>query len=125
MTAAIIRRGGRVLIARRPPGGRHPGRWEFPGGKVEPGESLEECVLRELEEELGVRARVLGRLAEAGHSYPDMEVELVALECEIIGGTPADIECAAHAWVRPEELPAYDLLAPDRVLARKIFGVAV
>ena len=124
VTAAVVRRNGRVLIARRLPGGRHPGRWEFPGGKVEPGEALEECVLRELKEELGARARVLGRLAGARHSYPDLEVELVALECEITGGELTDIQCAAHAWVRPEDLPAYDLLPPDRVLAGEIFGAA-
>ncbi len=122
VTAAIIRKDGRLLIAQRPPGGRHPGEWEFPGGKLEPGETAEECVKRELLEELGIEVRAGARLATVAHSYPDLNIKLVALECVIVGGSPADIECSAHRWVLPDELEAFELLPPDLVLAGRLFG---
>ncbi|MHB8895622.1 MAG: (deoxy)nucleoside triphosphate pyrophosphohydrolase [Candidatus Geothermincolia bacterium] len=122
VTAAVIEADGLVLIAQRPPGGRHPGEWEFPGGKVEPGETSEDCVRRELVEELGIEVRVGRRLASIRHSYPDLEIELVAYACEITSGAPADIECSAHQWVPPEALPSFELLPPDRVMARELFG---
>ncbi len=122
VTAAVIVDSGRVLVAQRPPGGRHPGEWEFPGGKIEPGETARECVARELKEEMGVALRVGRRLAVIRHSYPDLEVELAAFECEIIDGAPTDIECSAHRWVTPAELARMDMLPCDRVLARALFG---
>jgi 8-oxo-dGTP diphosphatase len=123
VTAAIIERDGRVLIAQRPPEARHAGEWEFPGGKVEEGETPEQCLARELDEELGVTVEVGRLLAEVFHDYPDLRVRLIALEAVITQGTPADIECSAHAWVRPNELGSYELLPPDRVLARALFGL--
>lgn len=123
VTAAITEQDGRVLIAQRPQGGRHPGEWEFPGGKVEPRESLQECVERELAEELGVVVSAGERIAAIRHSYPDLDVELIALRCEIASGELRDIECSAHSWVLPEELADYELLPPDRVLARELFEV--
>ena len=122
VTAAIIVDEGKVLIAQRPRGGRHPGQWEFPGGKVEPGETARECVVRELCEELGVVVRAGRQAAAIRHSYPDLEIQLVALECEITGGELSDIECSAHAWVQPDELAGFEMLPPDRVLAAKLFG---
>jgi 8-oxo-dGTP diphosphatase len=121
VTAAVIVRDGRVLVARRPPGGRHPGSWEFPGGKQEPGETLEECLAREMNEEMGVEVTVSERVASVHHSYPDLEIDLIAFRCEISFGELADIGCAAHDWVEPERLAGLDLLPPDRVLARMIF----
>lgn len=123
VTAAIIVRGGRVLITRRPPNGRHPGSWEFPGGKVEPGEELRACLERELDEELAVGAAAGDLLAQAHHAYPDLTIDLLAFECSITAGEPADIGCDSHRWVLPAELSHYDLLPPDRALAREIFGV--
>lgn len=122
VTAAVIAREGRVLLAKRPEGGRHPGAWEFPGGKVEPGESLGECVAREMAEEMGVRVSVGPVLAAASHDYPDLSIELTAFECVIESGEPADIGCAAHAWVRFGDVAEYGLLPPDVSLANTIFG---
>ncbi|MBU4175420.1 MAG: (deoxy)nucleoside triphosphate pyrophosphohydrolase [Actinobacteria bacterium] len=118
VTAAIIERDGAVLIARRPPGGRHPGSWEFPGGKVEPGESPRECLAREMEEEMGIAVVVAEELARVRHSYPDLAIDLLAFRCEIVEGEPADIGCDAHAWVEPDFLADCDLLPPDRELVR-------
>jgi len=116
VTAAVIEKGERVLIAQRRPDGRHPGRWEFPGGKVEPGETAEDCLAREMVEEMGVAVAVGERLAEVEHSYPDMRIRLIAFSCEITSGRFQDIGCAAHAWVAPEQIGDYDLLPPDRIL---------
>jgi len=116
VTAAIIVEDGCVLVARRPPGGRHPGSWEFPGGKVDPGETPEECLARELAEELGIEVLVGKRLAVVHHEYPDLAIDLLAFECAISRGRPMDLACAEHAWVKPEELSSFDLLPPDRYL---------
>jgi 8-oxo-dGTP diphosphatase len=123
VTAAIIERDGRVLIARRPPGARHAGEWEFPGGKVEEGETGPQCLARELEEELGLTVEVGRLLGEVVHDYGDLRVRLMAFQASITGGAPRDIECSAHAWPTPGELSLYELLPPDRVLARELFGI--
>ena len=120
VTAAIIIEEGRTLIAERPAGGRHPGAWEFPGGKVEPGETPEECLARELKEELGIEVEVVEKLAEVVHNYDDATVELMAFRCAITKGTPQNLGCSAHEFVPLERLEEYDLLPPDRELARRI-----
>ncbi len=125
VTAAIITRVKRVLIARRPEGGRHPGSWEFPGGKVEPGETPEECLAREIEEELGLKIAVHGLLAGVRHEYPDMTLDLLAYDCEILEGEASDIGVSEHAWVLPPELLEYDLLPPDRELAQMLFPCSI
>jgi 8-oxo-dGTP diphosphatase len=122
VTAAIIVEDGRVLIARRPPGGRHPGAWEFPGGKVETGETHAECLARELLEELGIIVEVGEKLAMVRHEYPDLTIDLLAFNCTISRGRPRDLACSEHAWVCPEELSGYDLLPPDRRLAEILRG---
>jgi mutator protein MutT len=118
VTAAVIVDAGRVLIARRPPGGRHPGTWEFPGGKVEPGETPEECLAREMLEEMAVSVSVGRKLSEVRHSYDDLTIDLLAYECFITEGTLADIGCDAHAWVEPGSLGERDLLEADRQARR-------
>ena len=122
VTAAVIEREGRVLIAERPQGGRHPGAWEFPGGKVEPGETPRECLAREIMEEMDVTVEVGEMLAAVRFSYPDMTIVLLAFRCLIVRGSIKDIGCASHAWVRPVDLTAYDLLPPDRELAARLFS---
>lgn len=120
VTAAIIERDGLYLIAERTARGRHPGTWEFPGGKLEPEETLEQCMAREMAEEMSVRVQVGEKFAEVEYTYSDLAVKLVAFRCSIIEGEPRDIGCEAHAWVLPEELSRYDLLPPDRQLADKL-----
>jgi 8-oxo-dGTP diphosphatase len=125
VTAAVIIEEGLVLITERPKGGPHPGAWEFPGGKVEPGETPEECLARELDEELGMTVVVGERLAVVRHAYPDLLIDLIAFTCEITGGEPRDVGCSAHTWVPPGELDRYDLLPPDLELARLLEGLGL
>jgi len=122
VTAAIIVRDGKVLIARRPTGGRHPGEWEFPGGKLETGETPRECLAREMFEEMGIEVSVGEKLASTRYAYADLELELIAFKCVIDEGEIQDYCCSAHEWVEPSKLEKYRLLPPDRVLAGMIFG---
>jgi mutator protein MutT len=120
VTAAVIIEDGRVLLTRRPPGGRHPGSWEFPGGKIEPGETPRECLARELSEELGIGVTVGEKLAEVHHAYHDLTIDLLVYSCQIATGQLSDLGCASHAWVTPEDLDEFDMLPPDREVARQL-----
>ena len=120
VTAAVIIEEGRVLITQRPPDGRHPGAWEFPGGKIETGETPQECLARELTEELGIVAAVGEKLAGVRHAYHDLEVELLAFKCHISSGRPQNIACSDHAWVVLGDLDGYDLLPPDKGVAERL-----
>jgi len=121
VTAAIIMREGKVLIGQRHRNSSYPGSWEFPGGKMEAGETPEECMARELLEEMDIRVVVGERLAQVSHTYPDITIELIALKCEFSEDEISDIGCETHAWVAPNELSEYDLLPPDREIAAVLF----
>ena len=82
VTAAIIERDGRILVTRRQRGTHLEGLWEFPGGKCDPGETLADCMARELREELGINAVVGEKVFQTSHDYPDRRVELHFLRCE-------------------------------------------
>ncbi len=113
VAAAVIARDGRVLIAQRPEGKWQAGRWEFPGGKVEPGEDEETAVRRELMEELGVRVDAAQRLMEVVHDYTDRRVAIglwLVLRHE---GEPQGLDGQALRWVAAGELDAHDLLEAD------------
>lgn len=124
VTAGLLVREGRVLIALRK-AGKHMGRkWEFPGGKIHPGESPEECLRRELAEELDIEARI-GRLVGAAHySNPDMDLDLEILlyRAEYLSGTFTLHDHEALAWVEPGQLESYDLADSDRELARQVIA---
>ncbi|MCX7824412.1 MAG: 8-oxo-dGTP diphosphatase MutT [Verrucomicrobiae bacterium] len=116
VAAAIIRRGETVLLARRRANGHLPHLWEFPGGKREPGETLEQCLARELREELGIGVRV-GRLArEILHAYADRTVRLFFFECELLDGQPQPLHCQDCRWVPKSELTRYDFPPADTEL---------
>lgn len=104
---AVIRKGRRVLIAQRRPEGFLGGLWEFPGGKMEPGETLQECLVREVREELGIAVRVVRLLTTARHAYSHFRVTLHAFECRHESGRPRAIECARWKWVGLDELDAH------------------
>lgn len=113
VTAAVIERDGRVLIARRPAGERRGGLWEFPGGTVEPGEDPRECLRRELREELGIEAEIGELLVRHVQVYEDVTIELSSYRGRLVGGTPRAREHEALAWVLPEELAGYEFPAAD------------
>ena len=108
VAAALIDPDGRVLIAERPPGKAMAGLWEFPGGKIEQGETPEEALIRELDEELGitVKAACLAPFTFASHSYAQFHLLMPLYLCRRWEGTPCPREHAAIKWVRPRELIA-------------------
>lgn len=119
VTAAVIGDGtGRFLVAQRPPSEMLGGLWEFPGGKVEPDESLQECLRREIAEELGISIQVGERLTVVKHAYSHFKITLHAFFAQIVDGTPQAIACADWRWIRTEEADALAFSAADlRILA--------
>ena len=109
VTAAVIVRGGSVLLCQRPQGKHHAGLWEFPGGKTEPGETLEACVARECREELGVCLRVGRAIAAVERDGLRITFLLARLE----GQEPQLREHSAMAWVTPGEARTYALCPSD------------
>lgn len=121
VTAAVVRRrDGRVLLAQRRAGSHLAGHWEFPGGKVEPGETPAEALRRELAEELGVEVRVGGLFTEVAHDYPEKSILLQAYLCDLLTGEPEPLECAAVRWVGVDELAAYRLAPADIPVAERL-----
>lgn len=123
VTAAVIEEKGKVLIARRKPGRHMGGKWEFPGGKIEPGETPEESLARELEEELAIQARIGEYLCSALYEGDGVSLELLVFRVERIRGEPALIEHQEIRWVRPEELAVFDLADSDRKVVEALYGV--
>lgn len=113
VTAAVIRRGGAVLLARRRPGKAHAGLWEFPGGKIEPGETPEACLARELAEELGIAVAVDGHILTSRHAGPHGALELHAYAVRYLGGQIRLADHDAVAWVPLAELPRYPVPPAD------------
>ncbi len=115
VVAAVIERDGRVLIARRPAHKRQALKWEFPGGKVEPGETPEAALVREINEELSCEIRVIRPLPRSLHAYDWATIELIPFVCCLAPGSPEPraLEHSAIAWVRPAEIHGYDLAAAD------------
>jgi 8-oxo-dGTP diphosphatase len=115
---ALIDPDGRVLIAQRPPGKSMAGLWEFPGGKVEEGESPEAALIRELREELGidVQAACLAPFTFASHTYPNFHLLMPVYVCRRWDGIPQAIEAQAIKWVRPRDLPEFPMPPADAPL---------
>ncbi|MCS6782256.1 MAG: A/G-specific adenine glycosylase [Gloeomargarita sp. SKYG98] len=105
---------GQVLIDQRPPTGLLANLWEFPGGKVEPGETVEACIRREIQEELGLDIEVGPHLVTVEHAYTHLRVTLVVHHCRYGGGTPQLRACQAIAWVYPHELERYPFPQANR-----------
>jgi 8-oxo-dGTP diphosphatase len=115
---ALIDPDGRVLIAQRPAGKSMAGLWEFPGGKAEPGERLEQCLIRELREELGivVQEECLAPLTFASHSYPDFYLLMPLYVCRRWQGFVEAREQQVLKWVRPHDLRNYPMPPADEPL---------
>lgn len=117
VTAAIIQRDGRYLVTRRQPGTHLAGVWEFPGGKCDDGEPLTSCMVRELEEELGITATVHSEIFTITHDYPDRRVELHFFECRT-SDDPSALLGQEMRWVTREELEDLDFPPADAELVQ-------
>ena len=114
VAAAIFDTSGRVLIAERPPGKHMAGRWEFPGGKVAPGEAEQAALTRELAEELGIEVTAAQPMMRLTHRYPDREVELSMWVVERYRGEPQALDGQRLKWVPRTQLADEDILEADR-----------
>ena len=115
--AAVIERDGKILICRRREADG-PGQWEFPGGKLEPGETERQCVARELKEELSLTVRVDGKMDTVRHRYGDRLFEITFYRADITGG---EMKCNVHAqavWADRKSLADYDFLPADITFVR-------
>lgn len=106
--AVIWNKENQILIDRRLPTGTMANLWEFPGGKIEPGETIEECIEREILEELGIKIAVEQHLITIDHTYPHLRVTLTVHHCHYLEGVPQAIECAEVLWVGLDELDNFD-----------------
>jgi mutator protein MutT len=123
VAAGLISREGRYLIARRKGNVHLGGLWEFPGGKCEPGETLEDCLRRELQEELAIRIGAPVRFKTIRHEYPEATVELHFFRCSILWGEASAIDCAEVRWVSPDELLDYEFPPADRPIIEALRGL--
>jgi 8-oxo-dGTP diphosphatase len=122
---ALIDADGRVLLAERPAGKSMAGLWEFPGGKVEPGERPEQSLIRELQEELGivVKEACLAPLTFASHAYPNFHLLMPLYVCRRWEGIVAAQEGQRLAWVRPDRLRDYKMPPADEPLVSHLMGL--
>lgn len=119
VTAAIIERDGHFLVARRPRGVHLEGLWEFPGGKCDPGESLQECLQRELREELDAASRIGDEVMEVSHAYPERVVELHFFRCELLED-PRPLLGQELRWVSREHLAELSFPPADAELIERL-----
>lgn len=113
VVAALIWQGDRFLICQRP---AHKARgllWEFVGGKVEPGETLQEALIRECQEELAITVEVGKLFTQVDHKYPDIHIRLSLFHCTIRSGTPSLLEHADLKWIFPSEIPNFPFCPAD------------
>ena len=118
VACALVDQDNRVLIAQRPPGKKLEGLWEFPGGKLDPGERPEEALIRELREELSIEAKApcLAPLTFASHSYDSFHLLMPLYVCRRFEGHPAGLEGQAIKWVRPRDMRDYPMPPADEPL---------
>ncbi len=120
VTAAIIEEDGRYFIAQRKKDSHLGLKWEFPGGKVEKGESPEVCLKREIIEELNLLIEVKDIYQVVSHNYGEKHIILLFYLCQIIGGEPQCLDCSDYRWVTPEEMSQFEFAPADVPVVNKI-----
>lgn len=120
VTAGIIEKDGKVLIAKRKTGKCIGAKWEFPGGKLEDGETLEECLKRELEEELSIEVEVGDFVASSSFTCDNRKIELIAYRVKYLSGDVVLIDHEEVKWVKPSELKNYEFTLPDVPIVEKL-----
>ena len=122
VTAGLIWKNGKVLIAKRPKGSHLEGFWEFPGGKQEKGESLKECLEREIEEELGLKVKAEQTLLTVDHEYGAKVISLHVFNCTRLSGEPRALQCQEIRWVDPADFPKFAFPPPDMKVIEFLSG---
>jgi 8-oxo-dGTP diphosphatase len=123
VAAAVIVRDGLLLIAKRKKGDRFEGRWEFPGGKVETGESPEEALKRELREELGIETEIREFVCFIPVRTPELRIDLIAFKTAWLSGDPVCRDHEEIRWIGPEEVDNFNFTPPDRFVLNALFPV--
>ena len=123
VVGAMIECDGKYLITQRPPRATLPMLWEFPGGRVEVGESDPEALARELQEEMGIAVAVGARVIHVEHAYEGYDIDFCVYRCEHRGGVIQHIRVHDHRWVRPDELDNYEFPAADEKTIAKLLGL--
>jgi len=113
VAAGLVFHAGKLLITQRYADAHLGGLWEFPGGKRESGETFEQCLVRELREELGVEVAVGEHVESLDHTYPEKVVHLRFFKCRLLNGAPQPLGCAAIKWIAREELTSHEFPAAD------------
>lgn len=121
VTAAIIRQNGKILICQRPAEKICGLLWEFPGGKIEAGETGEQCIIRECQEELGVTLGVERKLTDITYAYPEQIIRLHFYLCHITTGIPEKKEHISLAWITPDEVGQYEFCPADKKLIQTYY----
>jgi 8-oxo-dGTP diphosphatase len=124
VSAALIFRGGKILITQRHTNAHLGGLWEFPGGKREADETFEQCLIREIREELGGHISVGELFEDITHAYPEKTVRLKFFLCGLVSGEPQPLGCAAVRWIGKPELADYTFPAADARLLEKLRAYA-
>jgi mutator protein MutT len=120
VSAALIFHDGKLLITQRKADSHLGGLWEFPGGKREANETFEQCLVREIREELGIEISVGELFEEISHAYPEKIVRLKFFICKLISGEPQPLGCAAFKWIGKNELSDFEFPAADAQLLGKL-----
>ncbi len=123
VVAALIWDGEKFMICQRPAHKARALLWEFVGGKVEPGESKEDALIRECQEELAVTVQPGSIFMEVLHQYPDLLVNLTLFNATIAQGTPRKIEHHDIQWITPAQIPQYDFCPADEEILKKLQGI--
>jgi mutator protein MutT len=126
-TAGIIRKKGKILIAqRKKESWMEPNKWEFPGGKVEPDESYEDCLIREIQEELGITISIERLFMETSHTYmknnEEFPITLMVFLADWKKGVKRNIDCQDSKWINPCDLRRFDFSAADVPIVEKYLG---
>jgi len=123
VVGAMIDRDGKYLITQRSPKATLPLLWEFPGGRVEPGETDEEALARELSEEMGISVQVGERVIHVEHAYEGYDIDFCVYRCRLAGGQIQHLGVHDHRWVGPHELDDYEFPAADEKTIGKLLGL--
>lgn len=118
--AVIWNQSGQILIDRRKASGTMGGLWEFPGGKVEAGETIAECIVREIREELAIEISVGAHLISIDHTYPNFQLAAIVHHCQHLSGIPQPIESEEVRWVKASDLNNYQFPAANVAIIRAI-----